>query len=582
MTADDYNFPADNPTMVVLTLLPEDGLYEWDAGVGVKVADGDNDYIASQNYAATAMVYNSSNLNNGSRQVIVFNDSLWSSGEIRQYYVNNLFDTGVSHVSSTYGALLDTNSNRLKDDLTYSTAGRAALDARQGKVLKEMIEANTGKARVLTSADYNWNSTTNSATEPFDSVAVWKLPSGIYRVEKATIKVFFNKETHNNMVGATAMVLRGSDDNSGGINVIYVTGTPNKTYTTYVFTNDTTWVPASYLLARNDVYQGAGDMADSVISQRGATSIVHPNPQTRTEIAIGFNANISSSLVNSKGIVLGAYAKVTAPYAIAIGGGDDQLNYTSANGDYSLAVGRKTVANGASSIAFGDNSQAQNQGAIAIGAYSHASTVGEMNVGSTDTNYGYNNTNYRLITGVHDPQNAHDAATKGYVDGNAGKMRALTTADYNWNSTSHTTDNPDCVAIWLLPSGAYYVDNENAVYYCQTASLNRQSQPNTIFFVSAPTNAQRGMVVELSNTQTFCKIYSGITVAGVPSVTLPLSTRVEDTLTSAANDSALSAAQGRNLKGMMGDLMSLATTDKTTLVGAINELAARITALENA
>lgn len=42
----------------------------------------------------------------------------------------------------------------------------------------------------------------------------------------------------------------------------------------------------------------------------------------------------------------------------------------------------------------------------------------KMGCGTKNTNIydGYNSTNYRIISGVHDPQNAHDAATKGYVD----------------------------------------------------------------------------------------------------------------------------------------------------------------------
>lgn len=56
-------------------------------------------------------------------------------------------------------------------------------------------------------------------------------------------------------------------------------------------------------------------------------------------------------------------------------------------------------------------------GSVALGAYSRVTQKGQIDVGSHDVPYyGYNNTEYRLITGLYAPQNAHDAATKGYVD----------------------------------------------------------------------------------------------------------------------------------------------------------------------
>ena len=56
------------------------------------------------------------------------------------------------------------------------------------------------------------------------------------------------------------------------------------------------------------------------------------------------------------------------------------------------------------------------KGTISLGAYSAVSYTGEMNIGTIDTSCGYNSSNYRLLSGVYDPQSAHDAATKGYVD----------------------------------------------------------------------------------------------------------------------------------------------------------------------
>ena len=54
----------------------------------------------------------------------------------------------------------------------------------------------------------------------------------------------------------------------------------------------------------------------------------------------------------------------------------------------------------------------------ALGYSSATTRYGEVNIGATN-NAGYNDTAYRVLGGVHDPVEDHDAATKGYVDAHA-------------------------------------------------------------------------------------------------------------------------------------------------------------------
>lgn len=57
------------------------------------------------------------------------------------------------------------------------------LTGAQVKELPGKIEAVKGLPRELTADDYNWNATAHDATtEPFDSIAVWLLPPGDYKV----------------------------------------------------------------------------------------------------------------------------------------------------------------------------------------------------------------------------------------------------------------------------------------------------------------------------------------------------------------------------------------------------------------
>lgn len=48
----------------------------------------------------------------------------------------------------------------------------------------------------------------------------------------------------------------------------------------------------------------------------------------------------------------------------------------------------------------------------------------------------------------------------------------LTTDDFNWNSSTQTTENPNAIALWLLPTGLYYYSSYSG--YGAYVSNNRQ------------------------------------------------------------------------------------------------------------
>lgn len=126
------------------------------------------------------------------------------------------------------------------------------------------------------------------------------------------------------------------------------------------------------------VVQTTGTSTTDVMSQNAVTSMVFADPATKQKITIGASQN---------------------------------------NGSYGTAIGYQSqIVSGDRAVAIGYRAEAHANGAVAIGAGSNATSVGEVNIGSSSTGYGYNNSNYRLLTGLYDPQNDHDAATKGYVD----------------------------------------------------------------------------------------------------------------------------------------------------------------------
>lgn len=146
------------------------------------------------------------------------------------------------------------------------------------------------------------------------------------------------------------------------------------------------------------VVQTTGTSTTDVMSQNAVTNMVFGNT-VLTSVRIGKNATVSSGA----GVV-------------AIGGGPDNPSAAHATGDRSIAIGGGT---------------ASGRGSVIIGVGSSATQQGQFDVSTAYTIYGYNNSNYRLLTGLYDPQSAHDAATKGYVDGLVGDIAAALNAINN-------------------------------------------------------------------------------------------------------------------------------------------------------
>lgn len=203
------------------------------------------------------------------------------------------------------------------------------------------------------------------------------------------------------------------------------------------------------------VVQTTGTSQTDVMSQNATSSMVFADPGTDTKVRIGDSA--SASGVTS--VAIGQSATDNgSPSSVVIGVGAH-----AGNAKYDVvALGHQAYGEPHSSVSIGRSAMVGTnlQGGIALGAYSTVTRVGELNIGTSWSALGYNNTNYRVIGGVHDPVDAHDAATKGYVDSHAGGSSAihlLTNADLNWDSTGDNGD-PDSIALWLLNDGWYISD----------------------------------------------------------------------------------------------------------------------------
>ena len=157
------------------------------------------------------------------------------------------------------------------------------------------------------------------------------------------------------------------------------------------------------------VVQTTGTSTTDVMSQNAVTSMIYQDPGNKYNIRIG-----DTSHYGDYGVCIGSNAAGGGAYSIAIGSLSNTYNGTQA-----IAIGLASKARANSAIAIGNNAQCTDgeYGSISLGAYSGATRAGEMNIGASNANYGFNSSNYRLLSGVYDGQSAHDAVTVGQVNG---------------------------------------------------------------------------------------------------------------------------------------------------------------------
>lgn len=153
--------------------------------------------------------------------------------------------------------------------------------------------------------------------------------------------------------------------------------------------------------------QTTGTSTTDVMSQNATTSMIYADPGTAEKIRIG-----SSLPVGSNSMAVGEASGAGNSYATAVG------NYSRANRVGSLALGYGAEVSGNYGIGLGYGARPNNPYSVAF-AWGSTTDQGQVQFGlipSQATN-GYNGSAYRLLSGVYDPVDAHDAATKGYVDG---------------------------------------------------------------------------------------------------------------------------------------------------------------------
>ena len=162
-------------------------------------------------------------------------------------------------------------------------------------------------------------------------------------------------------------------------------------------------------------------------------------------------------------------------YSTSVGAGTRANSYGTALGYGAKASGSvncialgNSTASGNEAISMGKDSVASGDSSVAVGCYSSATQKGQFDISTGGrTTSGYGGSAYRLLTGLYDPQSAHDAATKGYVDG-----KVLSGAGAPTTSTvgaigqiyEDTTNGKlyQCIGVDTTPNPAVYTWGEMA------------------------------------------------------------------------------------------------------------------------
>lgn len=479
-------------------------------------------------------------------------------------------------VISTSGGAVNSVNGKIGDVVLTTSDLENTSDYQNGTEVENAINialaANKGEAKALSESDYNWNTSTNTATEPYNAVALWLLPAGFYykpdnnvtvklnrgddaQIEAAYLvgrtssygteivefmtktvdgraqygviynvdrfgyqptqsgKVVFTAPVHGLNSDSTTMALAAKSGKTlaerigdlisltttartsavaaineldadkqekltAGSNISISNNTISATDTTYSdFTGATSGAAGAHGLVPapasgdTDKYLKSDGTWSTVSGGGGGPTVVQTTGTSTTDVMS--QKAVTDTLFRGNSplqIQIGSTAAATGTRSVAIGGG------STASRIDSIAIGTntsdKTEATGAVGVAIGTGAKASGAWTIALGTGANATTQGQMDISTGGaTTSGYGSSNYRLLTGVHDPVNAHDAATKGYVDSHAGPTVVQTTGTSTTDVMSQKAVTDSLAPTW----GGYQGKNLENEYTIDELSAKVQS-----------------------------------------------------------------------------------------------------------
>lgn len=181
------------------------------------------------------------------------------------------------------------------------------------------------------------------------------------------------------------------------------------------------------------VVQTTGQSTTDVMSQKATTDMVFDpddSDYSKTIRIIGGSGG--------NGVYIGKSAAKAYRGGVRIGFA--QSNSATSNNVCFVGNQYQTASSSTASgsVGVGQGFTVQNQYAVCLGAYSKATEKGQMDISTSASNgtltYGYNDTQYRLLTGLYDGQSAHDAATYGQMNTRLGGLTLLTISQTDYDN----------------------------------------------------------------------------------------------------------------------------------------------------
>ena len=268
----------------------------------------------------------------------------------------------------------------------------------------------------------------------------------------STSQVMSQKATTDTIsASVSAIVISGAGapttSTTGTVGRLYEDTTNGKLYICTDTTGGTyTWAEVGASGGGPTVVQTTGTSTTDVMSQDAVTKMVWTNSSAKNSIRIG-NSNgggYCSVIITPDG----SFVNSNVENSIAIG---PQVIVQSGveNG---IAIGNASQVSGFGGIAIGAGAEAILPQSVALGRKAKATVKGQFDISTraTTNTDGYNNSQYRLLTGLYDPQSAHDAATKGYVDPTTDSSAPTTATVGRLGQIQIDTTNADaymCVAV---------------------------------------------------------------------------------------------------------------------------------------